>query len=546
MKFGKIPLDQAAGTILAHSTRLTGRIFKKGHILAPEDIVVLQNSGITGVIAARLESEDILEDEAASRISNAIAGLNIKIGNTFTGRCNLIADADGLINYDKVRLDELNLIDQSITVATLPPYTVVTPRQLIATIKIIPLAVPNNVLNKAEKIAGSVAPIISVSPFQKKRVGLIMSRLPGMKESILDNTLKTVSARVATYGSDITHEIRVNHDQEEVKRAIENMSSLCDILLIFGASAVVDRHDVLPAAVESAGGSVDLVGRRVDNRNMLFIGQRGGLPIVGMPGCARSPKLNGFDWVLWRLLANIEVSPQDIMLMGSGGLLKEINERGQLRQNSNGANEKATGGEAKVIALILAAGSSTRMGAKNKLLANVIGKPMVTHVVDAIRQSMVNSVVVVTGYEREKIENVLSQRNISFVHNENFKAGLSESLKVGLKEIPDDVDGVLICLGDMPLLTSTIIDKLIKAFDPIEGRSICVPINGRKRGNPVLWDKSYLTEMTEIVGDVGAKKLLEKYSDHVFEVSFEEDNVLIDVDTPDLLKSLNERLLKEG
>ena len=546
MKFGKIPLDQAAGTILAHSTRLTGRIFKKGHILAPEDIVVLQNSGITGVIAARLESEDILEDEAASRISNAIAGLNIQIGNAFTGRCNLIADADGLINYDKVRLDELNLIDQSITVATLPPYTVVTPRQLIATIKIIPLAVPNNVLKKAEKIAGSGAPIISVSPFQKKRVGLIMSRLPGMKESILDNTLKTVSARVATYGSDITHEIRVSHDQEEVKRAIENMSSLCDILLIFGASAVVDRHDVLPAAVESAGGSVDHFGMPVDPGNLLFIGQRGDLPIVGMPGCARSPKLNGFDWVLWRLLANIEVSPQDIMLMGSGGLLKEINERGQLRQNSNGANEKATGGEAKVIALILAAGSSIRMGAKNKLLANVIGKPMITHVVDAIGQSMVNSVVVVTGYEREQIENVLSQHNISFVHNENFKAGLSESLKVGLKEIPDDVDGVLICLGDMPLLTSTIIDNLIKAFDPIEGRSICVPINGRKRGNPVLWDKSYLTEMTEIVGDVGAKKLLEKYSDHVFEVSFEEDNVLIDVDTPDLLKSLNERLLKEG
>ena len=546
MKFGKIPLDQAAGTILAHSTRLTGRIFKKGHILAPEDIVVLQNSGITGVIAARLESEDILEDEAASRISNAIAGLNIKIGNAFTGRCNLIADADGLINYDKVRLDELNLIDQSITVATLPPYTVVTPRQLIATIKIIPLAVPNNVLKKAEKIAGSGAPIISVSPFQKKRVGLIMSRLPGMKESILDNTLKTVSARVATYGSEIADEIRVSHDQEEVKRAIENMSSLCDILLIFGASAVVDRHDVLPAAVESAGGSVDHFGMPVDPGNLLFIGQRGDLPIVGMPGCARSPKLNGFDWVLWRLLANIEVSPQDIMLMGSGGLLKEINERGQLRQNSNGANEKATGGEAKVIALILAAGSSTRMGAKNKLLANVIGKPMITHVVDAIGQSMVNSVVVVTGYERDQIENVLSQHNISFVHNENFKAGLSESLKVGLKEISDDVDGVLICLGDMPLLTSTIIDNLIKAFDPIEGRSICVPINGRKRGNPVLWDKSYLTEMTEIVGDVGAKKLLEKYSDHVFEVSFEEDNVLIDVDTPDLLKSLNERLLKEG
>ena len=110
--------------------------------------------------------------------------------------------------------------------------------------------------------------------------------------------------------------------------------------MIFGASAVVDRQDVLPAAVESAGRSVDHFGMPVDPGNLLFIGQLGKIPIVGMPGCARSPKLNGFDWVLWRLLADIKVTPKDIMLMGGGGLLKEIHERGQLRLTSNDEIEK--------------------------------------------------------------------------------------------------------------------------------------------------------------------------------------------------------------
>jgi molybdenum cofactor cytidylyltransferase len=421
---------------------------------------------------------------------------------------------------------------------------VVQPGQLIATIKIIPLAVPQRILHKAERLARNGEPIISVSPFEKKKLGLIMSSLPGMKESILDNTLKTVSTRVENYGSEIAHEIRVKHDQEEVKAAILNLEGNCDIILIFGASAVVDRQDVLPAAVESAGGSVDHFGMPVDPGNLLFIGQLGDVPVVGMPGCARSPKLNGFDWVLWRLLANIRVSPQDIMLMGAGGLLKEITERGQLRSSSGVSDEKAPDYQGKFTALVLAAGISSRMGKENKLMAHIAGKPMIEHVVEAIKGSNIQSIVVVTGFESNRIKTLLNQQDISFVYNRNFRSGLSTSLKAGLKEIKDDVDGVLVCLGDMPLLTSKIINKLIRAFDPIEGRTICVPIHGRKRGNPVLWGKSYIDAMTEIFGDIGAKQLLENHADQVFEVNFEEDIVLFDVDTPEILLSAEDRIRK--
>ena len=242
MKFGKIPLDKAAGSILAHSTRLPKRVFKKGHILTPDDVDLLRSEGIKDVVAARVEKEDVLEDTAAARISNSIAGDNVKVGDAFTGRCNLIANVYGLIVYDASRLDELNLTDQSITVATLTPFSIVKPGQLIATIKIIPLAVSEKVLKKAEGLANNGDPIISVTPFHEKRIGLIMSRLPGMKESILENTLRTITDRVKKFGSEIVQEIRVNHDQDEVSAAIDNLDYHCDIILICTILLVLNVH----------------------------------------------------------------------------------------------------------------------------------------------------------------------------------------------------------------------------------------------------------------------------------------------------------------
>jgi len=310
---------------------------------------------------------------------------------------------------------------------------------------------------------------------------------------------------------------------------------------------VVDRLDVLPAAVVEAGGRVDHFGMPVDPGNLLFIGKALGLPVVGMPGCARSPKLNGFDWVLWRLLAGIEVTARDVMLMGPGGLLKEISERGQLRGNQNGAAKaaapKAAAREPRVGALILAAGSSRRMGAENKLLADIGGKPMISHIANAVAGADVAGVTVVTGHEADLVKAALGDVGLEAdcVHNPDYGDGLSTSLRAGVAALSDDLDGVVICLGDMPLVSSDDINKLIRAFDPIEGRAICVPVSGRKRGNPVLWAKSFLAEMAAVSGDVGARHILEQHADQVFEVPVTGEGVLMDIDTPERLAELRAR-----
>ena len=192
--------------------------------------------------------------------------------------------------------------------------------------------------------------------------------------------------------------------------------------------------------------------------------------------------------------------------------------------------------------LLLAAGSSKRMGKKNKLLTEIDGNKMIVHVAEQIKQSKVDEITVVTGHEADQIKLALNHVITKFVYNPNFTKGLTTSLKTGLKHISDDIDGVIIFLGDMPLIKAHHINQIIEAFNPTEGRSICVPIHGRKRGNPVLWGKQYLREILSIKGDIGARQLFEKYSDQISEIIIDTDVVLFDVDTPERLKELKTRI----
>ena len=542
MQFGPVPLKKAEGAILAHSTRLQGRMLKKGHLLTKDDISLFFEEGMEQVTVARLESDDIAENEAATLITKILAGENVKATKAFTGRCNLISQKEGLLLLDQEKLNTINLIDEAVTIATSEKYGITTTGQLVATIKIIPFSIPKSILKRVTK-AVAKEPLISIAPFQEKTLGLIMTRLPGMKETILDKTLEVTKRRFDEFNGKITKEIRCQHSEPEVIRSIKSMvKNNCDIILIFGASAVVDRADILPASVAKAGGKVEHFGMPVDPGNLLFIGGVGKIPIIGMPGCARSPKLNGFDWVLWRLLANIPVTKQDIMLMGPGGLLKEITERGQLRQIAH--PERSVTREPNILALLLAAGSSKRMGKKNKLLTDFNGTKMIVHIADQIKKSKVGQTTVVTGYEADQVTSALKHLTSNFVHNPDYTKGLSTSVKIGLNAVPDGIDGVIIFLGDMPLVKSRDINSIIEAFNPTEGRSICVPIHGRKRGNPVLWGKQYITEILSISGDIGARHLLETHSDQISEVTIDTDGVLFDVDTPERLKELLKRSKK--
>jgi molybdenum cofactor cytidylyltransferase len=257
------------------------------------------------------------------------------------------------------------------------------------------------------------------------------------------------------------------------------------------------------------------------------------VPVLGLPGCARSPKLNGFDWVLQRLLADVPVGRADVMRMGVGGLLAEIPSRPLPRADASPRPAPEAPQAPRVTALVLAAGRGTRMGGPNKLVLPLAGRPIVDHVVAAAQASQAERIVVVTGHEADRVSAALAGRTVTFIDNPDHADGLSTSLRAGLAAVEEEADAVVVLLGDMPRVTAATIDRLIAAYAPVEGRSICVPTVDGRRGNPILWDRAFLTEMSRIEGDAGARALLERHADVVCEVPMADPATLIDVDTPD-------------
>jgi molybdenum cofactor cytidylyltransferase len=546
VRFGDTPIEEARGAILAHSWRAHGVNFAKGRVLSDDDVAKLKAAGVSTVVAARLDADDMHEDQAAETIARALAGSGIEVTAPFTGRCNHFASEAGLAVLDHERIDALNELDESVTVATLPPFARVEPRQMVATIKIIPYAAPRTAVERAVAVAKAAnQPLVSVAPFRTMRAGLVQTRLPGTRDKVLDKAVGTTDKRLTSLGSTLAGERRCAHDAAAIAGALKELKAEgCDIFLIAGASAIVDRHDVVPSGIEQAGGKVIHFGMPVDPGNLLLTGEFDGKPVLGLPGCAKSPKYNGFDMVLERLAAGLPVGRAELVRMGTGGLLAEIPSRPQPRDDSD--SEEAGPQQApRVAVLVLAAGRSTRMGGPNKLLADANGQPLVVHAVKAALASQAVEVVAVLGHMADDvkaaIEQAVSDKRLHFVRNPEFADGLSTSVRAGIATLGKDTDAAIVQLGDMPGVNASLLDRLMAAFSPVEGRSICVPTVGGKRGNPVLWARRFFPEMAKLSGDSGAKHLIGEHADLVCEVEMAGEAAVTDIDTPEALAAWRAR-----
>lgn len=528
MKFGPVAPADAIGGVAVHTIRAGTLVLKKGTTVGESEAEALRRAGVNEIVVARLEPQDVSEDVAARDVAQAVAGPGAVVDRAVTGRANLFAAHAGVLVVDRDAVDRINGVDEAITLATLPAFKPVVAGEMIATVKIIPFGIPAALRDAAVK---AVAPdTLRVVPFTVRRVGVVSTTLPGLATKVIDKTLRVTAERLAPAGAEIIAERRVPHDETKLSEAIEAMLALdAELVIVFGASAIADRRDVIPAAIERVGGTIDQFGMPVDPGNLLLIGRIGPRAVLGAPGCARSPTENGFDWVLMRLLAGLHVSRADIMGLGVGGLLMEIVTRPQPR------NPAGTDGNRNVTAIVLAAGRSTRMGGPNKLLAEIGGKPLVRIVTEQALASKASSVVVVTGHQADEVRRVLHGLDVTFAHNPRFAEGLATSVKAGIAAVPGEADGAIVCLGDMPLIDATLIDRLIDAFAPDRGALITLPASEGRRGNPVLWSRRFFTELMTLDGDIGARHLIERHSEAVAEVAVEGQSAFLDIDTPEAL-----------
>jgi molybdenum cofactor cytidylyltransferase len=529
VKFGPVSPADALGGVTVHTLRQSGLVLKKGTKIGPAEVEALIRAGVQEIVVVHLEAGDVSEDVAAADVAQAVAGDGVSVERAFTGRANLFAAQAGVLVVDRAIVDRINRIDEAITFATLPEFKPVVEGEMIATVKLIPFGVAASLRDAA--VAAATGGALRVAPYRIKRIGVVSTLLPGLAPKIIDKTLRVTAERLAPAGAAIIAERRVAHDQAALAAAITDLLGLgAELVIVFGASAIADRRDVIPAAIETIGGDILHFGMPVDPGNLLLIGRAGAVPLLGAPGCARSPVENGFDWVLMRLLAGLEVTRDDVTGMGVGGLLMEIVTRPQPRV------PLGTDGNRNVAAIILAAGRSTRMGGPNKLLAELNGKPLVRIVAEQALASKATSVIVVTGHQAEQVEQALLGLTISVVHNPDFAEGLAGSVKTGIAAVPAEADGVVVCLGDMPLIDAQLIDRLIEAFAPDRGALIALPVSDGRRGNPVLWSRRFFGELMTLDGDIGARHLIARHAEAVAEVLVEGHAAFLDIDTPQALE----------
>ncbi|GGL59522.1 molybdopterin-binding protein [Wenxinia marina] len=325
MRFGPVPLDEAEGAILAHSAQLPDGRLKKGAALGPDEIERLRAAGRSEVITARLEAGDVGEDEAAARIARAVAGARMEVRPAATGRVNLHAGVRGVAAIDAAAVDRLNAVHPMITLATVPEWQRLDEGAMAATVKIIAYGVPEEAVAAAEE-AGRGA--LAMRPVQVGSARLIQTVVAGAERP---GKSAAVAGRCEALGIATLDETVVPHETDALAAALAEEKT-AELILILTGSATSDIADVAPAAVIAAGGTVEHFGMPVDPGNLLFVGRLDGRPVIGLPGCARSPARNGADWVLERIACGVPVGRDEITAMGVGGLLKEIPQRGRPRE----------------------------------------------------------------------------------------------------------------------------------------------------------------------------------------------------------------------
>jgi len=328
MIFGPVPTLQAKGNILAHSIVCSGRRLRKGMELEDAHIEQLCASGITEVTVAQLQDNDVHENQAAAELAKALvpdgSAAGLECTAAFTGRVNLVATGPGIVNLQVERLIALNSVDPMISFATVPNYQQMQKGGLVGTVKIISYAVDGEKLRSACAL-GSAA--IKILPPQLKTASLVVSQNANRND---DKGISAIKTRLDALGITLEQVVTTEHEIDPMAKALGSLKS--ELLLILTSSATSDPNDTAPAAVRAAGGQVERFGIPVDPGNLLFLGRIQSRPVIGFPGCVRSPALNGADWVLSQIACGLSLNENSFAQMAIGGLLKEIPTRPQPRR----------------------------------------------------------------------------------------------------------------------------------------------------------------------------------------------------------------------
>ena len=539
MKIEMLATDKAVGHLSVHAiTTANGRI-QKGDIITASQAEMLANSGKQHITCAIKDEGDMHEDEAANYLAHLISADHTRYRTARTGRINFTAASLGLLRYDAHLLKQINLVDEGITLALVQHNQLLAAGDMLATLKIIPFFIQKELV---EAVAALLTdqPLIRFHPLKRKKTWLIQTKFDHQPDTMFDATASVTENRITSLNSQLIGQSVISHSPSALAHALkEALASNAELVLISGASAIAHRDDVIPSAITASGGRIDHFGLAVDPGNLLMIGHIDHIMIIGMPGCARSPKLNGFDWILQLYMAGIDIDDDELAELAAGGLLTEIASR-PLPRALVARKSKMP----HVAAILLAAGTSSRMGDINKLTMPVNGIPLVRRVANFIADSSIDSLTVIIGHQAEQVVSALDGIKARFLFNPEFGTGQASSVRCAVQNLPEDATDMMVFLGDMPFIDSDVINQLVQHHLALDDRwsRISLPSVAGQRGNPVIWGQSFFDEISELTGDTGARPLFNSYPSALNIIEFNNPNLLLDADTDEAFQHIKSLL----
>ena len=330
MFFGKVKTELSLGGILSSSIEIYKNKKKikisKGTVINKNLLDLLLLNKVEHIKCAKLNDDEIDENSSVHEISKKIIASkksNIIIQDPKNGRCNLVSSVDGIITFQQNQLFSINSVTSDIGIASLKAFSKVEKNQIVASIKAIPFGIKKNNLQNIINICQECFKIL---PFQKKNIHLIQTTNQNTRTKILEKTLEVTKDRLSSCGIKKIVEKNCSHEIKSICAQLKkSVNENADIILIFGTSAISDINDIIPQSIIEINGTILRLGMPVEPGNLILLADikisKKHISIIGMPGCARSKKENGVDWILWRKLCDLKISSDDINHMGNGGLL---------------------------------------------------------------------------------------------------------------------------------------------------------------------------------------------------------------------------------
>ncbi len=474
------------------------------------------------------DNNDWHEQKITEQLANDFLGENIKCEITKSGRVNFIAKIDGILHFNTENLDKFNELTPEITMATRPYCTQIYQGEIVASCKIIPYFVAGNIVKKSMVLAKKSC--LNISPLQGGKAHLIFTYLEEIPPQKLQKSAQIFQKRLLKYNYEVGKISNVRHHCQELSEFLTQIPPKdFDLIAIMGAVSIADINDIVPKALINCGGKIIRYGMPVDPGNLLLLGEISNCPFLGLPGCAKSPKFNGLDFILQRLAARINITSKDIAQLGKIGLLPENYDRGALRAVNYPVASKP-------LIAILAAGKGERMAQDlAKPLTIFRDKALLEWVIDNINQALPSKdiiIIVNDSPQGKQVQEFCLTKQYKFIINNQYNEGIASSLRLAVNYASQTHSALMVFLADMPNITPKTIATIWQEFQRDTQNIMAVqPKFGSQLGHPVVFNPRIFSELAKLSGDTGAKTFMENLSDYRRIIDTLDAGVIQDGDT---------------